>query len=535
MRLARPILSVARPLVSAARPLASVASGAKYVLSIDQGTTSTRAVLFDQWGQSKLKEQMEFKQHYPQPGWVEHDPKEIMDTVVKCCQGVLSKASCSSADIAAIGITNQRETTVAWDRETGEPLHKALVWLDLRTAETVKTLSADGANKDRFRDMTGLPVSTYFSGVKMAWMLANVPKVKAAVEAGACVFGTIESWIIYNLTGGKDGGVCVTDVSNASRYMLMDIRKQAWDEATCKAVGVPISSLPKIVSNSEVHGQVKGFGILDGITISGSVGDQQAALLGQGCLEVGSSKNTYGTGCFMLLNTGHEPKPSVSGLLTTVGYQLGPSEPVTFALEGSVACAGRTVQWLRDNLGMVKDAADTEALAGSVEHSGGVTLVPAFSGLFAPHWRDDARAVLVGMSLFTRKEHIVRATLESVAFSTVDIMEAMQKDTGKELGLMYVDGGMTMNSLLMQIQTDLLGINVLRAKMPEATVFGSALAAGLAVGFYQNVTDVKEFLAKAGGHEKFQPKLSAELRAAELARWNDAVRRTLDLAQHAKH
>jgi len=508
---------------------------AKYVLSIDQGTTSTRAVLFDQEGQSVLKEQMEFEQHYPQPGWVEHDPKEIMDTVIKCCQGVLAKASCSSADVAAIGITNQRETTVAWDRETGEPLHNAIVWLDLRTAETVHALSESGANKDRFREMTGLPVSTYFAGVKMAWMLASVPKVKAAADAGKCMFGTIESWIIYNLTGGKDGGVHVTDVSNASRYMLMNIKTQVWDEATCQTVGVPVSSLPKIVSNSEVHGQVKGFGVLDGIAVSGSLGDQQAALLGQGCLEAGSSKNTYGTGCFMLLNTGHEAKPSFSGLLTTVGYQLGPGEPVTFALEGAVACAGRSVQWLRDNLGMINDAAETEALAGSVDDTSGVTLVPAFSGLFAPHWRDDARAVLVGMSLFTRKEHIVRATLESVAFSTVDVVDAMRKDTGLELGTMYVDGGMTMNGLLMQMQTDLLGIEVLRAKMPEATVFGSALAAGLAVGFYKNVADVKGFLAKAGGHEKFVPKMSADARSAECARWTDAVRRTFDLAQHTKH
>jgi len=508
---------------------------AKYVLSIDQGTTSTRAVLFDHEGQSKLKEQMEFEQHYPQPGWVEHDPKEIMDTVVKCCQGVLSKASCSSADIAAIGITNQRETTVAWDRETGEPLYKAIVWLDLRTAETVHALTGGGANKDRFRDMTGLPVSTYFAGVKMAWMLDKVPEVKAAAEAGRCMFGTIESWIIYNLTGGKDGGMHISDLSNASRYMLMNIKTQVWDEETCKTVGVPMSSLPKIVSNSQVHGQVKGFGVLDGIAISGSLGDQQAALLGQGCLEVGSVKNTYGTGCFMLLNTGHEAKPSSSGLLTTVGFQLGPGEPVTFALEGAVACAGRTVQWLRDNVGMIKDAAETESLAASVEDSSGVTLVPAFSGLFAPHWRDDARAALVGMSLFTRKEHIVRATLESVAFSIVDVVEAMKKDTGVELGVMFVDGGMTMNNLLMQIQTDLLGSELQRAKMPEATVFGSALAAGLAVGFYKNVTDVKEFLAKAGGHEKFVPKMSAEVRSAECARWNDAVRRTFDLAQYAKH
>jgi glycerol kinase len=504
---------------------------AKYILAIDQGTTSTRAVLFDKQGQKKGQEQMEFTQHYPQAGWTEHDPNEILSTVVKCCEGVVSKAGASTADIAAIGITNQRETTVAWDRKTGEPLCNAIVWLDLRTSETVEKLVNKMGSKDGFRAKTGLPISTYFSAVKMAWMLDKVPEVKAAADEGRCMFGTIECWLIYKLTGGADGGEHITDISNASRYMLMNLEKQAWDEETCKTLGIPMDTLPKIVSNSEVYGKVKGFDNLSGIAISGSLGDQHAALLGQGCLEVGSSKNTYGTGCFMLLNTGEKAIPSESGLLTTIGYKLGPDSAVTYALEGSVACAGRTIQWLRDNVGIIKDAAETEALATSVEDTGGVTLVPAFSGLFAPHWRTDARAVLVGMTLYSRREHICRAALESVAFSTVDVMDAMKKDSKMKLGKMHVDGGMTQNNFLMQLQSDLLGVEVLRAKMPEATVLGAALAAGLAVGFYANAQDVKEFLSVAGGHESFEPKMSAKTRTLEHGRWTDALKRSHGLAK----
>jgi len=500
-----------------------------YVLSIDQGTTSSRALLFDKEGQPVAREQLDLQQHYPQPGWAEHDPTEILDAVVKCCLGAMSKGKASTADIAAIGITNQRETTVAWDRETGEPFHKAIVWLDLRTSETVAKLCKGAGGKDRFRKQTGLPVSTYFSAVKIKWLLDNVPEVGKAAEDGRCMFGTVESWLIYNLTGGKDGGIHITDISNASRYMLMNLKTLEWDEAICKTLGIPVKCLPKIVSNSEVYGKVKGFGILDGISIAGALGDQHAALLGQGCLEIGSSKNTYGTGCFMLLNTGLEAVPSHNGLLTTIGYKLGSEAKTHFALEGSVACAGRTVQWLKDNLGLIKDFSEVESLASSVEDTGGVTLVPAFSGLFAPYWREDARAVVVGMTLYTRKEHICRAALESVAFGTVDVMQAMKADTGLRLGSMHVDGGMTGNSFLMQLSADLLGVDVLRAKMPEATVLGAALAAGLAVGFYEKVEDIKEMLRKAGGHESFPSRLRAGERAKHHARWKDAIERSFNL------
>merc|ERR1740121_2198009 len=345
------------------------------------------------------------------------------------------------------------------------------------------------------------------------------------------MFGTIESWLIYNLTGGKDGGVHVTDISNASRYMLMDLKTQQWHEPTCEIMQIPVSALPKIVSNSEVYGKVKGVAELDGVPISGSLGDQHAALLGQGCLEVGTSKNTYGTGCFMLLNTGEKAVPSESGLLTTVGYKLGPDVPVTYALEGSVACAGRTIQWIRDNLGLIADAKDTEALATSVQDTGGVTLVPAFSGLFAPYWREDARAVIVGMTLFTTKAHIARAALEAVALSTVDVMKAMEKDFGSSLGNMHVDGGMTANNFLMKTQSSLLGVEVLRAKMPEATVLGAALAAGLAVKFYEKAEDVKGFLAAAGGHETFKPEMSSADRTKAYGAWKDAVDRSMGLAE----
>jgi len=501
----------------------------RFILSIDQGTTSSRALLFDQDGAAVAKEQLELKQHYPQPGWAEHDPKEILSAVVQCCQTAMTLGGATSADIAAIGITNQRETTVAWSRITGEPFHKAIVWLDTRTGETVGKLCKGQGGKDRFRAKTGLPISTYFSAVKMKWLIDNVPEVKKAVDDKTCMFGTIESWLIYNLTGGNNGGLHITDISNASRYMLMDIAKGQWDQAICKELGIAMECLPTIKSNAEVYGTVKGFGKLDGIRIAGSLGDQHAALLGQGCIETGSSKNTYGTGCFMLLNTGEKAVPSASGLLTTIGFKLGQNAPTNYALEGSVACAGRTVQWLRDNLKIIKEAPEVEQHALSVQDTGGVTLVPAFSGLFAPYWREDARAVAVGMTLYTRKEHLCRAALEAVAFSTVDVMEAMKRDTGKSLGNMHVDGGMTANNFLMQLQANLLGVDVLRARMPEATVLGAAFAAGLAVGFYKDIKDIKGILEKAGGWESFPSKMLVEERNKEYIRWKDAVQRSLDL------
>jgi len=507
---------------------------AKYVLAIDQGTTSSRAILFDKDGQPKAMHQQEFPQHHPQPGWTEHDPEEIYQSVMECCEGALKKASASKSDIAAIGITNQRETTVVWDKETGKALYKAIVWLDLRTSETVAKLSKGGSRgKDRFRRTTGLPVSTYFSAVKMKWMIDNVPEVKAACDAGKCCFGTIESWLIYKLTGSKDGGIFITDVCNASRYMLMNIKTLQWDESVAKTIGIPLAALPEIKSNSEVYGHVKG-GLLDGLPISGSLGDQHAALLGQGCLEAGSSKNTYGTGCFMLLNTGLDDVFSRAGLLTTIGFKLGAEADTYYALEGSIACAGKTVQWLRDNMGIISKTAEVETLAEAVSDTGGVTLVSAFSGLFAPHWRPDARAVAVGMTLYTRKEHICRAALESVAFQTVDVMHAMQKDTGLKLKGMRVDGGMTANNLLMQMQADLLGVDVLRAVMPEATALGAAFAAGLAVKFYSSKEQIQDMLKTAGGHESFGPKITKEVRSREHARWKDALQRAMDLERWGK-
>mmetsp|Transcript_19447 Transcript_19447/g.43794 ORF Transcript_19447/g.43794 Transcript_19447/m.43794 type:complete len:636 (+) Transcript_19447:58-1965(+) len=500
------------------------------VLAIDQGTTSTRVILLDKEGSIKGFAQEEFPQYYPQAGWTEHDPKEILASVISCSEQAFQKAGVTKADVAAIGVTNQRETTVAWDKQTGEPLHKAVVWLDLRTAETVEKLTKAKGGQDRFRKRTGLPVSTYFSATKIRWLLDNVPEVRKAADEDRCMIGTIESWLIYCLTGGKDGGVHITDVTNASRYMLMNIESCTWDENVCKAIGVPMHILPTIKSSSEVYGHVKLPGVLEGLPIAGALGDQHAALLGQGCLEVGGSKNTYGTGCFMLLNTGLDLVHSKSGLLTTVGFKLGPEAKTIYALEGSVACAGRTVQWLRDNLQIISKSSDVETLAAGVEDTGGVTFVPAFSGLFAPHWRSDARAVAVGMTLYTKKEHLCRAALESVAFQTVDIMQAMKKDTGLKLQTMRVDGGMTVNNLMMQIQADLLGIAVARAKMPEATALGAALAAGLAVGFFEKPEAVKDILEKAGGFEKFTPQLPVKDRVHRHAQWLDALKRSFELS-----
>eukprot|EP00435_Cladocopium_sp_Y103_P056992 s280_g19.t1 len=501
-----------------------------YVLAIDQGTTSTRAILFDKDGQVKAIEQQEFPQYYPQPGWTEHDPKEILQSAISCSESAMKKAGAKKDDIAGIGITNQRETTVAWDKVTGEPLCRAIVWLDLRTAETAAQLSQHGG-RDRFRAKTGLPISTYFSAVKMRWMLDNVPDVKKAADEERCCFGTIESWLIYKLCRGAAENVHVTDVSNASRYMLMNINTCKWDETVCREVGISTVCLPSIKSNSEVYGHVKSVPSLDGLPISGAVGDQHAALLGHACLDVGSSKNTYGTGCFMLLNTGTEAVPSKHGLLTTIGYKLGPEEKTTYALEGSVACAGRVVQWLRDNMGIISSSKDVEILANKVEDTGGLTLVPAFSGLFAPHWREDARAVAVGMTLYTSKEHMCRAALESTAFQAVDIMEAMKNDTGLRLVDMRVDGGMTVNNLLMQIQADALGLPVLRSKMAEATALGAALAAGLSVGFYHNKESVKMMVEKAGGYETFTSTTTYAMRQKMQVRWKDALKRAFELAK----
>jgi len=503
-------------------------SAPKYVLAIDEGTTSTRAILFDKNGVPKHSSQQEFTQIYPQPGWTEHDPAEIYSKVEATVADVMRAAGASASDVAAIGITNQRETTVAWDLQTGRPLHNALVWLDLRTAEIAARLEAEGG-KDRFRAKTGLPVSTYFSAVKMVWLMENVPAVADAAAEGRCLFGTIDSWILYNMTGGVDsGGVHnhLTDVTNASRTMLMDLKTLNWDKGICEELGIPVHCLPQIRSNSEELGRVKS-GPLAGVPITATIGDQHAALLGQGCTEVGEVKNTYGTGCFMVVNTGAQPMPSSHGLLTTMSWKLGPDSPPVYALEGAVAVAGRGVQWLRDQLKIIDAAPEVGDLAASVPDSGGVTFVPGFSGLLAPWWRSDARGALVGMTLQTSRGHIARAMLEGVAFQTVDVMRAMEQDIGHPIKAVKTDGGLTQCDLMMQIQADVMGSPVLRAKMPEATALGAAFAAGLHVGFYSGAEEIHEILKWHGGYTQFKPVTAAAEREAAVRRWHDAISRSL--------
>lgn len=499
----------------------------KYVLAIDQGTTSSRAILFDFDGKPAFSSQKEFTQIYPEPGWAQHNPMEILGTVESTIADAMAKAGATASDVAAIGITNQRETTVAWDRETGKPLHDALVWLDLRTAEISHRLQKDGG-QDRFRAVTGLPVSTYFSAVKMAWLRENSPQVRGAIDRGTCAFGTIDSWLIYCLTGGANGGLHVTDCSNACRYMLMDINKLSWDADICNEIGIPLATLPAIKSNSEHLGTVKS-GPLAGVPITGSIGDQHSALLGQACLELGDVKSTYGTGCFILMNTGANAIPSKHGLLTTLGYKLGPDAAQTYALEGAVGTAGRGIQWLRDSLKLINAAPEIGPLAASVPDTGGVTFVPAFSGLLAPHWRPDARAALVGMSLYSTKEHICRAMLEGICFQACDVFGSMEMDATAELSLLKVDGGLTVSDQAMQIQADLLGKPLLRAKMPEATALGAAFAAGLAVDVWKEPADIRHILENAGGACRFEPRMGQQAREAAQRRWFDAVQRSLNL------
>lgn len=499
----------------------------KYVVAIDQGTTSSRAILFDSEGGPAFVSQKEFKQIYPKPGWAQHNPMEILETVQTTIAEAMQKAGATGADVAAVGITNQRETTVAWDRETGKPLHDALVWLDLRTAEIAERLKENGG-QDRFRAKTGLPVSTYFSAVKMKWLIENSPEVASAVAKGTCCFGTIDSWLMYCLTGATDGGQFVTDVSNAARYMLMDLEKLSWDEGICGELGIPVACLPQIRSNSEEFGKVKS-GPLAGVPITGSIGDQHSALLGQACLEVGDVKSTYGTGCFILMNTGLKPFPSKNGLLTTLGWKLGPDAQTTYALEGAVATAGRGIQWLRDSLKLIDNASEIGPLAASVPDTGGVTFVPAFSGLLAPHWRPDARAALVGMSLHSEKSHICRAMLEGICFQACDVMTAMEMDASTTLSTLKVDGGLTVSDQAMQIQADLLGKPLLRAKMPEATALGAAFSAGLAVDMWKKPTDIYDILERAGGATRFESKISNAQREVDHLRWRDAAQRSLNL------
>jgi glycerol kinase len=493
---------------------------ARVVAAIDQGTTSSRCVLFDREGRVVSMHQLEHRQIYPRPGWVEHDPEEIWEKTAEVIRAAIAKASLTPSEIAAVGITNQRETTVVWDRNTGRPYGNAIVWQDTRTDTIVSELSREGGI-DRLRGRTGLPLATYFSGPKLSWLLDNLPGLRQAAERGDALFGNIDSWILWNLTGAH-----VTDVTNASRTLLFDIARLAWDDEILKLLRIPRSMLPRVrpSSDPELYGTTREDGPFGGsVPVCGDLGDQQAALMGQACFEPGDAKNTYGTGCFLLMNTGPTPVASTSGLVTTVAYQLG-SRPPVYALEGSVAIAGALIQWLRDNLGLVSAASEVEALARSVEDNGGMFLVPAFSGLFAPYWRSDARGVMVGLTRYITKGHIARASLEASAFQTDDVLDAMRRDAGVTLSTLRVDGGMVRNELLMQFQSDLLGVPVVRPLVTETTSVGAAYAAGLAVGFW---ADEKELRSHWQAERTWEPKMDAGTRERLRSEWKKAVQRTL--------
>jgi len=496
--------------------------------AIDQGTTSTRFLVVDEDGTVVASAQRPHTQHFPQPGWVEHDATEILENTWACVTEALAATDLAPADLAAVGITNQRETLVAWDRATGEPLAPAIVWQDTRTAGIVERLAADGGT-DRFRAATGLPLATYFSGPKAAWMLDEVDGLRARAEAGTACLGTIDAWLLWHLTGGPDGGRFATDVTNASRTLLMDLDTLAWDPGLLEAMGVPAAALPEVVPSIGRLGTC--VGPLSGVPASGILGDQQAALFGQGCHEPGQAKNTYGTGCFLLMHTGTTAVPSTHGLLTTVAAQMA-GQPATYALEGSVAMAGATIQWLRDELGLIADAAEIEELALSVDDNGDVYLVPAFSGLFAPRWRPDARGAVVGLTRFANRGHLARAALESTAFQVAELVDAMQADAagvpgGSDLAELRVDGGMVVNDLLMQFQADLLGVDLVRPAVEEATALGAGFAAGLAEGVWDDPADVRDRWREGG---RWSPSMDPSDRAHLTNRWVEAVQRTLDWA-----
>jgi glycerol kinase len=494
---------------------------AKYVAAIDQGTTSTRFMIFDHNGQVVGIDQKEHEQIYPKPGWVEHDPIEIWKRTQEVVEGALKKSDVSPKDIAAVGITNQRETAVVWEKATGKPVYNAIVWQDTRTDVICNELAKEGG-QDRFREKVGLPLATYFSGPKIKWILDNVEGVREKAERGEVLFGNIDTWLIWNLTGGPQGGEHVTDVSNASRTMLMNLETLDWDADMLEVMGIPRAMLPNICPSSTIYGHAKGA--LEGIPVAGDLGDQQAALFGQTCFSAGEAKNTYGTGCFMLLNTGTRPVPSKNGLLTTLGYKIGDQDAV-YCLEGSIAITGALIQWLRDNLKMIEKSPDVEPLARTVEDNGGIYFVPAFSGLFAPYWKSDARGAIVGMTRYINRGHIARAALEATAFQTREVLDAMNADSGVPLTALKVDGGMVYNELLMQFQADILGVPVIRPQVAETTALGAAYAAGLAVGFWDNVEDLRNNWAK---DKEWQPKMDAEEREKQYKGWKKAVTKTFD-------
>ncbi|MET7460827.1 glycerol kinase GlpK [Nonomuraea sp. NPDC005501] len=497
-----------------------------FVGAVDQGTTSTRFMIFDHGGNEIARHQLEHEQILPRAGWVEHNPTEIWERTRAVIETTLTKANLVASDLAALGITNQRETSVVWNRATGRPYYNAIVWQDTRTDRIASALDRDGRG-DVIRAKAGLPPATYFAGGKIQWILENVEGVREAAEAGEAIFGTTDTWLLWNLTGGTDGGRHVTDVTNASRTMLMNLETLDWDDELLSFFGIPRRMLPKIVpsSHAEGFGHTRADGPLRAeITLGGVLGDQQAATVGQVCFGVGEAKNTYGTGNFLLLNTGTTPVRSKHGLLTTVCYQFGQEAPV-YALEGSIAVTGSAVQWLRDQLGIISGAAQSESLARQVEDNGGVFFVPAFSGLFAPYWRSDARGAIVGLSRYNNNAHIARATLESICYQSRDVVEAMRQDSGVTLDVLRVDGGVTANDLCMQIQADVLGVPVSKPVVAETTALGAAYAAGLAVGFWKSTDELKQNWQE---DRRWEPTWSQDQRDAGYATWKKAVTRTLD-------
>lgn len=494
-----------------------------HILAIDQGTTSTRAMVFNRSGETVSTGQLEHEQLFPQPGWVEHNPAEIWANTREVIGDALSRATLTRHDIAAVGITNQRETAIVWDRTSGEPVYNAIVWQDTRTQDIVDRV-AGSAGPERFRQKTGLPLATYFSASKIAWILDHVDGAREKAEAGDLLFGTPDTWVLWNLTGGVDGGVHVTDVTNASRTLLCNISSLQWDDELLGAFGIPRSMMPEIKSSSEVYGHVHSSGLLREVPVAGILGDQQAATFGQTAFSAGESKNTYGTGNFLIVNTGETLTHSDNGLLSTPAYKLGDA-PVVYALEGSIAVTGSLIQWLRDNLGVIDSAGEVESLAASVDDSGGAYLVPAFSGLFAPYWRPDARGVLVGLTRFITKAHIARAALEATAFQTADVVEAMAKDAGTPIRELRVDGGMTANALLMQFQANILGIPVIRPAIPETTALGAAYAAGLAVGFFDSLDQLRGMWKEDA---RWDPQMTPDVRARKRSQWAKAVTRSFD-------
>ena len=496
---------------------------AKYAAAIDQGTTSTRCMIFDHGGEVVAVAQKEHEQIYPKPGWVEHDPAEVWSRTTEVIDEAMESAGASADDVAGVGITNQRETALVWDKTTGKPIMNALVWQDTRTDKLVDEYAKDGGQA-RFQEQVGLPLATYFSGPKVRWILDNVDGAADKADSGDLLFGNMDTWLIWNLTGGTDGGIHITDVTNASRTMLMDLKTLDWDEGIMDVMGIPRAMLPDIKASSEVYGEVKSGGALNGVSIAGILGDQQAATFGQTCFAPGEAKNTYGTGNFLLLNTGTEAVQSKNGLLTTVGYKIG-DEDAVYCLEGSIAITGALVQWLRDNLKMIKAAPEVEELAQTVEDNGGCYIVPAFSGLFAPYWKSNARGVFAGLTRYVNAGHIARATLEATAFQSREVVEAMNQDSGVALESLKVDGGMVGNDLLMQFQADLLGVPVIRPKVPETTSLGAAYAAGLATGFWGEVEDLRENWVE---DKRWEPKMDASDRDEYFKYWKRAVTRTFD-------